>query len=301
MQKRKQALLYVKDMADNVPLNLYMHLARHSPGKDPAFLHHHQWMELGICLSGEGIFYIRGDVYPFETGSISIIYPGEHHIAQSVSEIPSDWWFLTIDGNVLFADWPDRDKLLQLASGGSGHILTVSENRQITCALQRMIELYTEDRTVMENRRGQMGALYACVLYETAGWQTGNRAEEELSAISEAGSMVSPAIRYMLSHYMDQVTTEELCGLCHMSPVHLRRIFAASMGISPIAFLHKIRISHACFALNSTEESILSIAERCGYQSLSSFNRQFQKHMHMSPTEYRRDRVDRRKESGVDL
>jgi AraC-like DNA-binding protein len=51
--------------------------------------------------------------------------------------------------------------------------------------------------------------------------------------------------------------------------------------------LHKIRINHACSELSSTELPIVSIAERCGYTSLSSFNRQFQKIMQISPSEYR--------------
>lgn len=289
MQERKQAWLSLKDHEENVPMNSYMHLARNSPSKAPAYLHYHQWMELGICLSGRGIFYIHGDVYPFAAGDISIIYPGEYHIAQSVSDTPSDWWFLTVDENKLFTDWPDRDRLLSLASGGYGHILTRSENRQVKSTLSRMTELYTEDSTVMEALRGQIVALYACILYETAGWQRNAREEGTLPAVSGADSMISPAIQYMLSYYMNSVTTEELCALCHISPVHLRRIFTASVGISPIAFLHRIRISHACLALSGTDDSILSIAERCGYSSLSSFNRQFQKQMHMSPSEYRRD------------
>ncbi|MBR4960982.1 MAG: helix-turn-helix transcriptional regulator [Clostridia bacterium] len=289
MQERKQAWLFLKDREDGVPMNSYMHLARNSPGKAPAYLHYHRWTEFGICLSGRGIFYIQGDVYPFAAGDISVIYPGEYHIAQSVSETPSDWWFLTIDEKKLFADWPDRERLLRLASGGYGHILKRNENRQIHAALRRMTELYREDSTVMDGLRGQMGALYACILYETAGWQRDTREEGTLPAVSGAGSMISPAIQYMLSYYTDPVTTEELCALCHISPVHLRRIFTASVGISPIAFLHRVRISHACLALSGTDDSILSIAERCGYPSLSSFNRQFQKQMHKSPSEYRRD------------
>lgn len=276
-------------LAEDVHMNPYMDLSRHMPNAEPEYLHYHEWPEFGICLSGRGIFYIRNNVYPFGPGDISVIYPGEKHIAQSVADGLSDWWFLTIDEQVLFADWPDRERLFQLAAGGRGHILTRNENRQIATNLSRMVELYTEDRTVMQERRGQMGALFACILYESAGWNTNLREEDAGEpVVSETVSMVMPAIQYMLARYMEPVTTEELCTLCHISPVHLRRIFTASVGVSPIAFLHRIRISHACLSLTGTEDSILAIAERCGYTSLSSFNRQFQKQMHMSPTEYRR-------------
>jgi len=289
MQKRNRTMFTVLSDAEHVPLNLYMHLSRHMPNAEPDFLHHHNQPELGICLAGRGIFYIHGNVYPFEAGDISIIYPGENHIAQSVSAGLSDWWFLTIDEKAIFADWSDRDTLFRLAAGGSGHILTHGENRQIASALYRMVELYTDDSEIMRNRRSQMGALFASILYETAGWDTEfPKSEEELHSFSGMNSIVYPAIQYMLNRYMDPIDTEMLCVLCHISPVHLRRIFTATTGVTPIAFLHRIRISHACLSLTGTEDSILSISEQCGYTSLSSFNRQFQKQMHMSPSEYRR-------------
>jgi len=263
-----------------------MYRIKHRPINTPPSLHYHQWPELGLCLSGRGIFYIHNNVYPFEAGCVSIIYPGECHIAQSVSENLSEWWFVTIDDKALFTDWPDGEHLWQMAQNGNGRILTHTESRQIKPALQRMIELYTEDHQVMLKRRTWLGALFAGILYETSEWPA-DPTEQKLQSCSGINSIVYPAIQYMLTNYMNPIDTSTLCAICHISPVHLRRLFTSSLGISPIAFLHRLRISHACLELTGTGESILRIAEHCGYTSLNSFNHQFRKQMHLPPSKYR--------------
>ena len=95
----------------------YMHISRHAPGPEPRFLHYHQHLELGLCISGRGIFYIRNQICLFEQGDISIIFPGEHHIAQSSG---SEWWFITVDVPALLGEYPDYEKLSRLTFCGAG-------------------------------------------------------------------------------------------------------------------------------------------------------------------------------------
>ena len=41
-------------------------------------------------------------------------------------------------------------------------------------------------------------------------------------------------------------------------------------------------------ALQTTDETILTIASRCGFENLSYFNRAFKAHFGMTPREYRK-------------
>lgn len=259
-----------------------------SPGEAPSALHFHKHIELGLCFSGRGIFYIHDEIYPFVAGDISIIYPGESHIAQSARNAPADWQFLTVDVDALLGAWQDFPTLRNLAfrPRGSGHILSSTENMQILPYLRRIISLYEQDTCMREEKRGQFEALFACVLYESRDWAR-PRASADGAYYTEHLQQIYPAVKYVLNHYSEDVSSAQLCACCNLSPVHLRRLFSAMVGVPPIAFLHKIRINHACSELSSTELPIVSIAERCGYTSLSSFNRQFQKIMQISPSEYR--------------
>lgn len=258
-----------------------------SPMDAPSNLHYHKQLELGLCLSGRGVFYIHGEVYPFSAGDISVIYPWENHIAQSARNAPSNWLFLTIDTDTLLSGAQNEKALRGLATMplGTGRVLSAEENRVVAGFLERLISLYRDERYSHSEKLAHYSALLSCILYESADWEI--RGSSDYSCYSERLKDIYPAIQYILNHYGEDVRIEQLCECCHLSSAHLRRLFDSIVGVSPIAFLHKIRINHACSALRDNNLSILTVAEQCGYSSLSSFNRQFRKWMNNSPSEYR--------------
>ena len=91
---------------------------------------------------------------------------------------------------------------------------------------------------------------------------------------------------------MESFTTDTLAELCHWSPTHFRRVFSQIMGMSPLEYINQVRIAEACNMLCTTEDSILSISENTGFGSVSSFNRNFQQTVKMSPREYRTQIAD---------
>lgn len=57
-------------------------------------------------------------------------------------------------------------------------------------------------------------------------------------------------------------------------------------------YVNKLRIEHACKLLVSSDESIVLIAEKSGFNSSQSFIRVFSKIKHTSPTKYRKQQND---------
>ena len=49
-----------------------------------------------------------------------------------------------------------------------------------------------------------------------------------------------------------------------------------------------VRLNAAAEALHTTDDTVMSIAEQCGFENLSYFNREFKAHFGMTPREYRR-------------
>ena len=80
---------------------------------------------------------------------------------------------------------------------------------------------------------------------------------------------------------------DKLAGLCHLSQTHFRRLFLSIMGTTPLQYVIQIRIRQACILLNTTSEPITSIAQAVGIASISSFNRNFQQVMGVTPQQYR--------------
>ncbi len=254
------------------------------------YLHYHHELEFGICLDGSGIFYIGNEIYPFGPLDISVVFPGEPHIARSSNGLPSHWNFITLHAEVLLTSFPEAEELLTLAKGEHkymthGEILPFEVGHTIRPYLLRMLSLYQEK--VVEEPH--LTALLACILYDLRLHRSvppQNVEQERHMDHAEAFHKIEPAVNCLLMHCTRPVRTEELCELCHISPVHLRRLFETVFGLSPLAFQHKIRIRRACAMLRNSGDTITTIAQNAGYPSLSSFNRQFLKMMGMTPTDY---------------
>ena len=71
------------------------------------------------------------------------------------------------------------------------------------------------------------------------------------------------------------------------SESHFMRFFKNTMGVSFVSYLNDFRLNVAARLLSSNDESILSVAENCGFFNLSYFNRMFKKKYGVTPGKYR--------------
>ncbi|MFY7070358.1 helix-turn-helix transcriptional regulator [Nocardiopsis changdeensis] len=71
------------------------------------------------------------------------------------------------------------------------------------------------------------------------------------------------------------------------SQFHFHRIFARHTGTTPGRFLTALRMEEAKRLLAHTSETVMSISDRVGYQSLGSFTTQFTRLVGISPGRFR--------------
>ena len=93
---------------------------------------------------------------------------------------------------------------------------------------------------------------------------------------------------YIDSHRSDDLTVEKLADLAGFSKFHFERLFTSYMGISCYQYITKRRILMAKELLGDTDLSVMDIALRSGFFSLSTFNRVFKDVNGCSPTEFRK-------------
>lgn len=65
------------------------------------YLHYHNCLEIGYCHEGSGVFFVEDKILPYSKGDVSIIFPGQLHLAQSVKSQVSRWDFCFLDPNAL--------------------------------------------------------------------------------------------------------------------------------------------------------------------------------------------------------
>lgn len=92
---------------------------------------------------------------------------------------------------------------------------------------------------------------------------------------------------HIRTNYGNRISQKEVAELAHMSVPAFSVFFSKSLGCNLTEYLNRLRIKHACNMLMMTDEKIITVAYRCGFQTLSHFSEQFKRRIKMSPTEYR--------------
>ncbi|MGM9617357.1 AraC family transcriptional regulator [Butyricicoccus sp.] len=98
---------------------------------------------------------------------------------------------------------------------------------------------------------------------------------------------LEPAVQYIRNHYTEEIPLNTLADLCAMSPSHFIRSFGKYLNRTPHEYLLAYRLQQSKRLLITTNDTVESIAERCGFNSASHFARAFRKSTGVSPTVFR--------------
>ncbi|MDO4285076.1 MAG: AraC family transcriptional regulator [Eubacteriales bacterium] len=97
-------------------------------------------------------------------------------------------------------------------------------------------------------------------------------------------------LSYMMNHY-DTVTLQTLSEKFHFSPSYCSKLIKSFSGRTFSELLTAIRLSQGENLLLLSQLSVAAISERIGYQNPETFIRSFQRQYGMSPSQYRRSRL----------
>lgn len=85
----------------------------------------------------------------------------------------------------------------------------------------------------------------------------------------------------------DDLRVERLAERAAMSPRNFARVFAQEVGTTPGRYIEEVRLESAKRYLESTRETVESVASRCGLRSALELRRLFDRHLGVTPGEYR--------------
>jgi AraC-like DNA-binding protein len=104
--------------------------------------------------------------------------------------------------------------------------------------------------------------------------------------------MVEDIKKYILDHYKESVSLNDLSIYIERTPNHISHLFKSVTRLSPIDFLHQVRISKAKELMFDKMMPISEIAEETGFCDQAYFNRIFKKLTGCSPTAFLKGRTD---------
>lgn len=110
---------------------------------------------------------------------------------------------------------------------------------------------------------------------------------ERLAMTVDAGSQLEELTAWMHDHLTDDLSLGRLAERCHISPRQLARRFAATVGMSPVAYVERLRIDEASQLLLAGGGSIERVATAVGFRSADVFRRAFERRLGVSPQQFR--------------
>ena len=76
-------------------------------------------------------------------------------------------------------------------------------------------------------------------------------------------------------HFTEPLDLEQLAAVARLSKFHFQRLFSATYGLSPAAYLSRRRIERAQDLLRATNLSVTEVCHAVGFSSLGSFSARF--------------------------
>ncbi|MDR0932442.1 MAG: helix-turn-helix domain-containing protein [Victivallales bacterium] len=257
-------------------------------------LHDHDFYELVLVISGEGLHISGEERHPISAGDIFLIkpgnphgYEGEHHFSvYNILYLPEKLALPRFD----LAQEPGFRAFFELAPELRRQFGFRKHFRLGKTQLDEFALL--SERIKQELESSQSGHYFRAVtlfmrLIERVSHACGNSAVyRENDALLRLGTVVT----FMEQHQAESLTIKELADRAAMSPATLNRAFRRAVGKSPLNYLNELRIANAeQLLLANPALSIAEIALRCGFSDSNYFSRLFKKRTNRTPRAFRKD------------
>ena len=234
------------------------------PGVRDHFLLHH-------ILSGRGTCIIDSRKYVLQAGDSFLVYPDTtiHYYADE----DQPWEYVWVGFNGMHAE-----RYVELTDfSRESPVLTGEGGETIALLLE---EIYRAYGTAIWEHMAMMGRLYALLSHLVERAQRGRAPRRDSLDCAEA------AADYIVNHFAEPVTVEQLADHFSVSHSSLYRKFIKRYQMSPKRFLLEYRIDRACILLATTDHSVQEVSNSVGFDDPFYFSRVFKEIRGVSPRRY---------------
>jgi transcriptional regulator GlxA family with amidase domain len=103
-----------------------------------------------------------------------------------------------------------------------------------------------------------------------------------------ADAVIARCQTWIAEHYDEPAPVAAMVRLSGLPERSFKRRFKAATAMSPLEYVHTLRLEEAKQLLESGEQPIEAIANDVGYEDAAFFSRLFRRHVSLTPAQYRR-------------
>ena len=288
---RDQELTVIFEKATKSREHFYFTSFYHLPRREQSFLHCHEVLELGVCLSGNGECLLGTRTIPYKAGDVQVIPPYLPHYDVAYTD-DTLWAFINVDIPRISASrlTPDPAFLIELAQNIHTFGVFSNDTHPKLHALITEISHHLRPDTDGNTLPKELAVAKLITLLIELSY--GNLTAENPLFSTQQTKRLLPAL-YNVSDSLKagiSLTPKQMADSCFMSESHFRRLFTSTMGESPKSYISRMRSRQAASLLLYTDLSVAEISTACGFENTSTFYRCFLHAYGISPREYRKKR-----------
>lgn len=251
-------------------------------------MHHiHNTCEILFVEDGAADYYISGKKYHVEPYDILVIGAMEHHLRR-IDRLPFLRYGLTVKPTYFRSIILDED-LLKVFTTPSPELFVRYYKKIDPVVFNRILDLLRElkeEDVVHKPFRSQIQRTVitqiAVILFRALQFKR----NESSMAVSKARMLKIK--EYIDGHFSEEINLNVLSEKFFLHPSTISKEFNRCCGYNLNKYINTVRVCEAASMLESNNDTVTEIAERCGYDSVNTFLRQFKSIMEVSPLQYRK-------------
>lgn len=224
--------------------------------------HYHLEYHVGLIASGCQIFNYKGTKHKIGPNFIQIMMPGEVHDIQTLK-------------NNSFST-----QIFSLSSRWMRQLLDIDDERKALPMLQHCIEdkeLYQKLLSLyrlLDNEQASQLALdsYPLEVFNLLLSRYGNN--KDVQAYKIGIRQLNDLKEYLLAHLAEKIHLNDLATLCQLSEPQLLRHFKHTVGMTPYAWLNRLRLEQAMIFLRAGFAST-EVSYKVGFYDQAHFIKAF--------------------------
>ncbi|MGM0169434.1 AraC-like ligand binding domain-containing protein [Enterococcus sp. AZ135] len=229
---------------------------------------------LHVVMEGKGTYQVKNRQYHLKKGDLFLIRPGDSTFYLADGEEPWMYCWLSFGGTA-------ADEIVRHSHFRNDQYTMVSSDIQTYIDTIAACLPFSEETLVNELHLNELTYRFLAALLEDGG-------KIHLGDQNNYSPLAVATVEYIESHYAEQLTVEGIAQYLSVNRSHLSRVFRNHMAIGIKEYILGVRVNRAAFLLSMTDESVETIAEQVGFNSLVVFSRMFKKLTGETATGYRK-------------
>ena len=231
---------------------------------------YHNYMLFYIC---DGRLSLRSGSQTMvaSAGQVGFLNCHEPHEYHTIGNTEFVW--LHLDGS------NTADFYQQAVQMHGGFVFDTPYAEQIKNGIYEIVFAFRNEQTLSEVRLSQKLYTLLTAMVDTASQEAGQ---------TEENDTVSKAMHFIQEQYMNPISLLDVATHVNRSEFHFFRLFRKDCGYSPHEYLILTRLNRAKHLLKTTGLPVKVIAQKVGYQNVSSFTNAFTDRVGISPTLFRK-------------